>query len=236
MSRQYGWYRGKAFNRWLEKLIKEKTGNAHITFQQLKEQGYKELYVTGTCLNKQRMLVFSAKNYPRMKVKDAVRISMSVPIYFEAVFIDSTGAVHQKHKNISGLDVVVDGGLIGNFPIAMFDSVYTDTAHVKQRIINERTLGIRIDRDEQVKQDSTDRELSPMNINGFGDFLSAFYVMVLENLNRTQLNPADWRRTVSVSSVGISPKIKRLSLAQKIALMRSGEECTRRFFAKQPEK
>ncbi len=232
LNKRFGWYQGNAFNHWLEKRIETKTGNADITFQQLKDVGYKDLYVTATCLNKQKMLIFSAETYPNMKVKDAVRISMSVPIYFEAVFIDSMGTVHEKHKNQSGLDIVVDGGIIGNFPIAMFDSISLDAKGLKHRTANPLTLGVRIDRDEQVKEDSLSRELSPFNIEDFPDFLSAFYVMVLENLNRNQLIDEDWKRTISVSSVSISPKIKRLSLDQKQALMKSGEDGTIRFFNK----
>jgi hypothetical protein len=45
----------------------------------------------------------------------------------------------------------------------------------------------------------------------------------------------DWERTISVSSVGIGPKIERLSLEQKTALMESGERYTRDFFEKRKQ-
>ena len=68
-------------------------------------------------------LSFRMETYPEMKIKDAVRISMSVPLYFEAVFIDSAGQV-LNNKNLSGhFDVMVDGGPTGNFPISIFDSL-----------------------------------------------------------------------------------------------------------------
>src|SRR5262245_19501643 len=35
LNRNYGWYRGKAFTHWLEKIIEDKTGNKDITFQEL---------------------------------------------------------------------------------------------------------------------------------------------------------------------------------------------------------
>jgi NTE family protein len=136
MNKLYGWYRGDRFAQWTSKIIEEKTGNPEITFEELSAKGYKDLYVTATCLNKQKLLVFSKENYPKMKVKDAVRISISIPLYFKAVFIDSSGKVYKKPAGKQNLDVVVDGGIIGNFPIAMFDTVVTDSSNRQQRIPN----------------------------------------------------------------------------------------------------
>ncbi|MFI5188006.1 MAG: patatin-like phospholipase family protein, partial [Chitinophagales bacterium] len=118
----FGWYRNSKLEKWLEKIIAAKTGNADVSFEELHQKNFKDLYVTGTCINEQKLVVFSYENYPEMKVKDAVRISMSIPLYFEAVFVDEKGNVihHPKHKK--GLNVFVDGGVIGNFPIRIFDS------------------------------------------------------------------------------------------------------------------
>jgi len=58
----FGWYRGNRFENWLEKLIDQKTGDAEITFEELHAKGYRDLYVTGTCLNKQELVIFSHEN------------------------------------------------------------------------------------------------------------------------------------------------------------------------------
>jgi NTE family protein len=65
LRKYYGWYRGKRFERWLEELIKTKTGNSDINFAALHQQGSRALYVTGTSLNKQRLIVFSHERYRR---------------------------------------------------------------------------------------------------------------------------------------------------------------------------
>ena len=229
LNGKYGWYKGNKFTRWLEKIIEAKTGNGEITLKELEEKNFKKLYVTGTCLNQQKLLVFSAETYPEMKVKDAVRISMSVPLYFEAVFIDSVGKVYNNYKKDKNLDIVVDGGILGNFPIFLFDSTFLDSDNQKIRIPNFKTIGIRLDSDEQIKSDSIDKELVPIEINRISDYLTAFYTIILENLNRNQLIPEDWERTISVSSVGIGPKIKKLSSEQKMSLIKSGETHTLNF-------
>lgn len=132
INKNYGWYRGDAFTRWVEKIIEAKTGNADITFLQLHERNFRDLYVTGTSLNHQKLIVFSYENYPDMKVKDAVRISMSIPLWFEAVTIDSVGNVVNKRSNPKYFDIVVDGGLTGEFPIFMFDSLAEDNKRIAQ--------------------------------------------------------------------------------------------------------
>lgn len=224
MKKNYGWYRGNKFNNWLEELISKKTNNPDITFKELHNEGFKDLYITATCLNKQKLIVFSHENYPNMKVKDAVRISMSIPLYFEAVFIDSLGAVIKKPGKRTDLDVVVDGGIIGNFPIHLFDSIAPT-----HRVTNPETLGIRIDSDTQIEYDNKTKELAPISINRFGDYMEAFYVMVLENLNRHQLKEEDWKRTLSVSSANIGPRVKKLSKEQKESLLNSGRKSGRQF-------
>jgi NTE family protein len=121
LNKYFGWYKGKKFGRWLEKMIKEKTGNENITFEELHQKGFKDLYITGTSLNKQKAVVFSYESYPKMKVKDAVRISVSIPLYFEPVYIDSLGKTFDHPRQNQGFDMMVDGGVLENFPIHIFD-------------------------------------------------------------------------------------------------------------------
>ncbi len=229
MRKNYGWYRGDKFTQWLENIISNKTGDSEITFSTLHTQGYKDLYITATCLNKQKLIVLSHESYPEMKIKDAVRISMSIPLYFKAVFIDSTGKVYENPKKADDLDIVMDGGIIGNYPIFLFDSVSVDSNNNTIRIPNPATIGIRIDSDLQIQNDSQSKELVPMEIDNIQDYVMAFFVFVIENLNRNQLINADWERTVSVSSVGIGPIIKKLSKKQKVKLIDSGRKHAEAF-------
>lgn len=218
-GKYFGWYRGNKFESWLEKIIAAKTGNADITFAELQNKGYKDLYVTGTCLNKQQLIFFSYETYPNMKVKDAVRISMSIPLYFEAVFIDAAGNVVHHPRKKDGLDVMVDGGFTGNFPVTMFDGAG-----------NCCTLGFRIDNEEQVKNDKGEKNIAAMPVTNFRQYINAFYNIVIENLNRQQLSETDWARTVSISDGKIGPKIRKLSAEEKNLLIENGKQATRSFF------
>jgi len=228
MNKRYGWYKGDEFTRWIEKIIEAKTGDPDITFRQLRARGFRSLYVTGTSLNRQALIIFSHETFPEMKVKDAVRISISIPYYFAAVPVDSIGNVLKKHDDKNVRDLMVDGGFTGNFPIFIFDSVkVANNGH--ERISNMNTIGFRIDNPEQIRYDTTTHGLAPVEIRGFKNYTSAFYNYTIENLNRLYLTPADWQRTISISSGNIGPRIRKLSEEEKRTLITNGRNATKRF-------
>ncbi len=229
VCKKYGWYEGQKFTHWLEKLIEAKTGNADCTFQELHTKGFKDLYVTGTCLNKQKVIVFSYETYPAMKVKDAIRISMSIPLFFKAVYIDSIGRRIEKPGKRHDIDLMIDGGMMANFPITIFDSTYNDATHHKIRIANPQTIGIRIDTDTQIENDKKNGALESHEVNSFRNYVKASYVLMLESLNRQPLTPEDWSRTISVSSADISPLLKKLSAKQKEMLIENGRKGAKEF-------
>ncbi len=230
LTKYYGWYRGKQFENWISNIIESKTGNADIDFWGLHQRGLKDLYITGTCLNKQKLIVFSYENYPHMKVKDAVRISMSIPFYFEAVFIDSSGKIINHPKNKTGLDVMADGGFVANFPLTLFDSSrYIAMTELNIFRTNPTTIGFRIDRYEQIKRDADNKSLAPMPVNNLKEFTVAFYNIILENLNRQTLGEDDWKRTVSISDGGIGPRIRKLSAEEVKILVENGRTATQKF-------
>lgn len=220
LNKYFGWYKGKKIGKWLEKMIKEKTGNENITFEELHQKGFKDLYITGTSLNKQRAVVFSYESYPKMKVKDAIRISVSIPLYFEPVYIDSSGKTFDHPKLKQGFDMMVDGGVLENFPIHIFDKQQPDLY----------TIGFRIDHEPQIKNDKGDRTLAEMPIDDLKQYFGAFYNIVIENLNRQQLTITDWQRTVSISDGDVLPKVRKLSKEEVTILIENGRKAVQERF------
>lgn len=229
MSKYFGWYRGERMVRWLEKIIDAKTGNKDITFEELYNKGFKDLYITATVINEQKMIVLSRINYPKMKVKDAVRISISIPFYFEAVFADKEGKIARHPKSKKDYNVMVDGGLIGNFPIHIFDSVIVENGKMIN-VPNMSTVGFRLDRDEQIEYDRTGKGLASMPVSNLREYGTAFYNIVVENLNRHTLTADDWKRTISISDSEIAPRIRKLSKEEIDKLVTSGRVATQYFF------
>jgi NTE family protein len=220
LNKYFGWYKGKKIEKWLEKVIKEKTGNEDITFEELHQKGFKDLYITGTSLNKQRAVIFSYESYPQMKVKDAVRISISIPLYFEPVYIDSSGKTFDHPKQKQGFDMMVDGGVLENFPIHIFDKQEPDLY----------TIGFRIDHIPQIENDKEDRTLAEMPVDDLKQYFGAFYNIVIENLNRQRLTSIDWQRTVSISDGDVLPKVRKLSKEEVNILIENGKKAVQERF------
>ena len=220
MNKYFGWYKGKKIQKWLGKIIEQRTGNADITFEELHQKGFKDLYVTGTSLTKQKPVIFSRETFPKMKVRDAVRISSSIPLYFEPVFIDSTGTILYHPKQTHGLEVLVDGGIVENFPIHIFDKVSPDM----------NTIGFRLDHDAQIKNDKLDRSLVEMKIGNLNEYFKAFYSIIVENLNRQGLTDLDWQRTISISDGNVQPRVRKLLKKEIEILMDNGRKAVRDRF------
>ncbi len=230
LKKNMGYYRGTQFTEWITKIIEAKTGNGKITFSELQQKNFMELHVLGTSLNKQKAIVFSHLTYPNMLVRDAIRISMSVPLYFEPIIIDSLGKVYKSIRQCNQCDVMVDGGLIENFPIHIFDSSYVENG-IKRYMANPNTIGLRIDANEQVLADKETRMLATMPIQKISDYFAAFYTLELELASRNILSDDDWARTISIPDMGFSPKVKKISVVQKKILIESGLKAVNDFYS-----
>lgn len=220
IKRYFGWYKGRKAEKWLGKIIEQKTGNADITFEELHQKGFKDLYVTGTSLTKQKAVIFSKETFPKMKVRDAIRVSISIPLYFEPVFIDSTGGIRYHPRQMLGLDVFIDGGIVENFPIHMFDKDKPDL----------NTIGFRMDHEAQIESDKVDRTLAEMQVGNLNEYFRAFYSIVIENLNRQRLTGVDWQRTISISDGNVQPRVRKLLKEEINILIENGRKAVRARF------
>ena len=128
---------------------------------------------------------------------------------------------------------MVDGGFVSNFPIRLFDSLkYIQSSGQNQFAFNPQTLGFRIDREEQIVSDVERKGLAEMPITDMNSFATAFYSMIIENLNRQPLTSADWQRTVSISDGTIQPRIRKLSPAEVQTLVNNGAQAMKKYFTK----
>jgi NTE family protein len=105
----YGWYKGDKLKDFYEKLVSDKTGSKHTTFRELNERGYMDLRLVATNVSKDTVLIFSHKHTPDVCVAEAMRMSSSVPFFFQS----------QKFKG----DIFIDGGVLCNYAIDEFDDI-----------------------------------------------------------------------------------------------------------------
>lgn len=200
----YGLYSGNNLVKYIQTLFENKGYNKDITFNELFIKTNKVVVLTGTCLNKRDTFYFNNYTTPQMKVIDALRISISIPLFFTSVqytFID-----HDNNDNDNNVTTnhyrFVDGGLLQNFPYYYFDICETldkwvfcnkdlmiKTDCVNNLSIKENTLGIML----LNKEDTLDVN-SFFNgidiINNISDFISSLLNCVLDKIEASNFaNP-----------------------------------------------
>lgn len=230
---KFGYYKGDKFEKYLQNLIAAKTGNASITFSEIAAK-YKALYLTGTSLSQQKVIIFSADNYPNMPVCNAVRVSMSIPLYYKAVCIDSQGLIVRNPKVTDKVQVMIDGGFTNDYPIQIFDSTKFITPNNPNTFaVNPYTIGLRVDVPNQIALDKNpyNTTLAPIEVKNIGNYGNAFMLLLLEGLNRHQLTPDDWKRTISIPDGGISPKVRKMKPSEITLLRNNGITAATQYFA-----
>lgn len=241
----FGWYKGDFFRNWIGGVIKDKTGNSESTFADIekakdkKEKGFKSLYFMGTNLSTGFSEVFSAENTPHVCVADAVRISMSIPLFFAC------------KRSIRG-DVYVDGGVLDNYPVKLFDrekyvsdpNNKSDPAYysrineeltgldrqVSSYVYNKETLGFRLDTKEEISVFRDHSEPVHNKINDFFDYASALIETIMDAQDSSHLHSDDWQRTIYIDTLGVKTTEFDLSDQRKMDLVESGRNGVRIFF------
>ena len=136
MFEKFGWYSSNYFYQWERKIIADHCfGNAAATFREFQEYGFRDLYVVVSNLSRHRTEIFSVETTPEVSVADAVRMSMSIPLFFESLQFDG--------YRLGEGDYYVDGGLYNNYPIDIFDNPkYARRSRMFSDGINGETLGL----------------------------------------------------------------------------------------------
>ena len=210
----YGWFKGDYVLNLMQGYIEQKAGNGRATFDDLKSGGFKELHVFGTDLSQQAVQEFSHQTTPGMAVADAVRISMSIPFFFEA------------RSYLS--DIYCDGGVLNNYPISTFDEQYTatdpETGHTMlHRTPNAETLGFHLDNLDQPKPHPID------NVVRFAGSVFDAILDIQDILLKT--NTGDERRTVFINDLGVKTTDFQLSNLLKHQLVEQGRIATAKYLS-----
>ena len=111
-----GMHRGEAFLRWMRGCLEARgAGWGDATFAQLFEATHVDLSVVTTDTTARRMLVLNHRTAPEVPVAWGVRMSMSIPFYWDEVVWRAEWGPYQGQR-IDG-HVLVDGGVVSNFPL-----------------------------------------------------------------------------------------------------------------------
>ncbi len=240
-KRKFGLYKGEAFEKWLKSLVAHKTGNPLLTFEQLhalrlKNNLYKDLYCTGTNLSKQQLEIFSVDHTPSIPIALAVRVSAGIPLYFEPIALDNQLQRIKKSDTTSFVNYYVDGGMLCNYPISMFDTCENSNNPLlcDKVKFNQQTIGIKLESPQQI--DSLNRnsvKIPAYKIHKHSEYLFAFSNLLMETLSRKYPGLENEKgRTIYVSQGNVFSTIKKTSQEEKLMLYGNGVKAATDFFAK----
>lgn len=98
LERNFGLDSGKSLQKWIDGIVPK-----DMTFETMYEKTGKTLVICATNLNMHSAEYFSKDSTPDLLLRDALRMSCSVPLYFSAI---------RYNKSL-----YVDGGVSCNFPV-----------------------------------------------------------------------------------------------------------------------
>jgi len=236
----FGWYKGDFFRTWIGEIIEAKTGNSESTFLEVdslkKERNFRDLHFIGTNLSTGFGEVLSFEHTPRMCVADAVRISMSIPLFFAA------------KRSMRG-DVYVDGGVVDNYPVKVFDRQKYVQEHfavppyyeehnkelraagkdISPYVYNKETLGFRLDSAREIAVFRDQAEPEHQKIEDFFAYTWALVETILSIQNNYHLHGDDWQRTIYIDTLGVGTTDFDLNDDKKDALVASGRTNTQKY-------
>jgi NTE family protein len=143
-------------------------------------------------------------------VSRAVRMSASIPYFFEPVIIRKKKAPHIY---------IVDGGLLSNFPLWIFDKEYMELDRTSRTIIP--SIGFQlVGKLEQV----------PRRIIGPVTMFYALFATMMEAHDERYIEEHNRYRTIKIPTLGVSTTQFDLSDAVSMRLFESGYGAGKKFF------
>lgn len=238
---KYGWYKGDFFRTWIGELIRARTGNSESTFADVasmkEDKGYRDIYLIGTNVSTGFSEIFSNEHTPRYCIADAARISMSIPLFF---------AAKRNFRN----DVYVDGGLLDNYPVKVFDrtkyvrknmertnyyekinkQIEKKPRKISDYVFNKETLGFRLDSKEKLSLFRDNAEPPVRSIENFFEYSTALLNTLLDSQDNVHLHSDDWQRTIYIDTLGVKATDFSISDQKKKDLLQSGREYAESYF------
>lgn len=141
------------------------------------------------------------------RIVDAVRASMSIPFFFEPVHV----------RTAAGRVTWVDGGLLDNFPVDVFDR--TDGAEARWP-----TIGIKLSAQQTTIADVH----GPDNVAAEA---VACLETLLDNAGRYYVTPDKAARTIFVDNAGVKATDFNLTADQRQKLFENGQKAARLWLA-----
>lgn len=206
-----GIYEGSYFETWIEELLTAKGVETFGDLRAPRNSLYAhrlQLLVSDVTESKILVVPSGLHHYgvdpDGFSVARAVRMSMSIPFFFEPVF-------HRGHY-------FVDGGMLSNFPVWLFDRQAPGDGDAPPP--RWPTFGFKL-----VEPD----EGQPNVVESVIDFIKALVTTMLESHDKKHVEDADYLRTVSIPTMGVRTTEFELRPEKRDRLYESGRKAAAEF-------
>jgi len=211
--------------------ILRKRVDPDITLKCLFEQTEKELVIVSCCINRQEPVYFHHAAYPDVKLIDAIICSISVPFVFQPrkyTFSDMYG----RHGVHDTSDYYIDGGVVENYPIWVFndlEALYEGCLQeVEKEDINPLTLGMKLLAEDEAN--------SPYIFDGRVEINSAITMAqmiintILLQTERAEISPSYIAQTIAIQTGHVY--FLDFSYTHEIekSLIKSGKVSVRKYY------
>ncbi len=201
---QYGYFNGSYTHALFHDWVRGKLGSAEATFSDLIEAGGLDLRVYATNLNTRQIHEFSYQKTKQVPLADAVRASISVPLFFTATDIEG--------------QIFLDGGTIFDFPLVSFGK--DEIGHTLGLAFAQSSVVAREDQD-----DGSFGFRQPLQyIRRLANVLQRVQSPVFALHDELQQN------TILIDTVGVNSLNFKLTQADKEKLIASGRQAVREHF------
>lgn len=203
LRKTFGLHKSTFIESWFRQVLEERTGNPDITFAEFVQvKGCIDLHIPVSNISSNLSIICSAEETPDVKVVDAVRTSMSIPIFFETM----------KFNNASLKGYFGDGGVMNNYPIQLYDQGLNK---------NEKTLGLFLYAKEGVQSYPQDFKLKQYA----GDIVSSLFLAQDWSMAR---HPSDLERSIQIYDEGVKPTSFDVKVGDPTykKLVQSGKDAT----------
>ncbi len=193
LTKNYGWYSNEYLYQWLQGIIADYAeGKGMATFGDFKALGFRDLYTIAVNLNRRQYQVFSAETTPDVAVADAILMSTALPFFYEPVLFDG--------KQVGQGDLYVDGGVLNNYPLHLFDDErYVDSKRHFVQGINWESLGMRLYTPPEMRHQHRE-------ITGLVQYFQNLIFALIDSQDVPfESNPVDYARSIPVNDFGVLP-------------------------------
>jgi NTE family protein len=220
--KDHGIYEGKYFLEWMRTQLKEKDisrfGDLRVDGEDDPRWRYRLQIIVSDVTNHSLLLLprdaqVLGKEPDELEIAEAVRMSMSIPLFFEPVKVD-----------VAGNEVVlVDGGMLSNFPVWVFDS---------DDVPEWPTFGLKLVNPQPKVTTDGQIPIAPVKhtlVRGLVQHLLDLVGTMTDAHDKLYLERDSFVRTITISNLGVKATEFDLSVETQDALYESGRDAATEF-------